>query len=71
MAYQRSIERRRYLTTRHFYTHTEIQNSVSHVVGNPTVENDYSPEAVFGRNGLVKVLGSVRGPARDLATAFF
>lgn len=31
------------------------------MVGNPTTENDYSPEAVFGRNGLEKVLASLSG----------
>ena len=71
MAYQRSIERRRYLTTRHFYTCAEIQSNVSHVVGNPTVENDYSAEAVFGRNGLQKVLAALSDDQRETLRLHF
>lgn len=71
MAYQRSIERRRYLTTRHFYTCAEIQGNVSHVVGNPTVENDYSAEAVFGRNGLQKVLAALSEDQRETLRLHF
>lgn len=61
MAYQRAIERRRYLATRHFYHRRDVQERATPVVGNPTTENDYSPEAVFGRNGLEKVLASLSG----------
>src|SRR5258708_35799072 len=59
MTYHRAIERRRYLATRQFYSHTEIENTANHVVGNPTAESDYSAEAVFGRNGLNKGLESL------------
>jgi RNA polymerase sigma-70 factor (ECF subfamily) len=71
MAYQRAIERRRYLTTRHFYTHEKIQNNVSEVVGMATAEHDYSPEAVFGRNGLEKVLGSLSEDQRETLRLHF
>lgn len=71
MAYQRAIERRRYLTTRHFYRHEEIQTSASGVVGMPTVENDYSPEAVFGRNGLDKVLDALSEDQRETLRLHF
>lgn len=71
MAYQRSIERRRYLTSRHFYTRAEIQSNASNVVGNPTVENDYSAEAVFGRNGLEKVLDTLSEDQRETLRLHF
>jgi RNA polymerase sigma-70 factor (ECF subfamily) len=71
MAYQRAIERRRYLVTRHFYTHEDIHDKASHVVGNPTVENDYSAEAVFGRNGLKKVLASLTEDQRETLQLHF
>jgi RNA polymerase sigma-70 factor, ECF subfamily len=71
MAYQRSIERRRYLATRHFYTRAEIESNASHVVGNPTVENDYSAEAVFGRNGLQKVLAALSEDQRETLRLHF
>jgi RNA polymerase sigma-70 factor (ECF subfamily) len=71
MAYQRSIERRRYLATRHFYTRSEIQSNTTHVVGNPTVENDYSAEAVFGRNGLQKVVEALSEDQRETLRLHF
>jgi RNA polymerase sigma-70 factor (ECF subfamily) len=71
MAYQRSIERRRYLATRHFYARAEIQSNASHVVGNPTVENDYSAEAVFGRNGIQKVLDTLSPDQRETLRLHF
>jgi RNA polymerase sigma-70 factor (ECF subfamily) len=71
MAYQRAIERRRYLATRHFYKHEDILSRASDVVGNPTVENDYSAEAVFGRNGLEKVLDALSADQRETLRLHF
>jgi RNA polymerase sigma-70 factor, ECF subfamily len=71
MAYQRAIERRRYLATRHFYNHEDILSRGSDVVGNPTVENDYSAEAVFGRNGLEKVLDALSEDQRETLRLHF
>jgi RNA polymerase sigma-70 factor (ECF subfamily) len=65
MAYKRAIERRRYLTARHFYTHADIQSGNCDVVGKPTTEDDYSAETVFGRNGLQKVLESLSEDQRE------
>jgi len=71
MAYQRAIERRRYLTTRHFYTRVEIQSTADRVVGMPTVEDDYCAEAVFGRNGLNKALGALSEDQRETLRLHF
>jgi RNA polymerase sigma-70 factor (ECF subfamily) len=71
MAYKRAIERRRYLTTRHFYAHYDIQSSASEAVGVPTTEEDYSAETVFGRNGLKKVLGSLSEDQRETLRLHF
>jgi RNA polymerase sigma-70 factor, ECF subfamily len=71
MAYHRSIERRRYLTSRQFYARTEIESNADHVVGTPTAENDYSAEAVFGRNGLSKVLQSLTDDQRETLCLHF
>lgn len=71
MAYHRSIERRRYLTSRQFYAQTEIESSTVHVVGTPTAESDYSAEAVFGRNGLSKVLKSLTDDQRETLCLHF
>lgn len=70
MAYHRAIERRRYLTTRQFYS-----NPADHVreglVGKPTDESDYSAEAVFGRNGLEKLFESLSEDQRETLRLYF
>ena len=71
MAYQRAIDRRRYLATRHFYRREDKVSQVGQVVGNPTVENDYSAEAVFGRNGLGKLLRSLSEDQRETLRLYF
>jgi RNA polymerase sigma-70 factor, ECF subfamily len=71
MAYQRAIERRRYLTTRQFYAHTEATDSAEQVVGNPTTEQDYSVEVVFGRIGLSKVLETLSADQRETLRLYF
>jgi RNA polymerase sigma-70 factor, ECF subfamily len=71
MAYHRSIERRRYLTTRHFYSQGQIENDANHVVGIATGESDYSAEAVFGRNGLDEVLKALSEDQRQTLRMYF
>ena len=70
MAYHRAIERRRYLTTRQFYSRTESEEA-TRVVGTPTGESDYSAEAVFGRNGLTQVLKSLSDDQRETLRLHF
>jgi RNA polymerase sigma-70 factor, ECF subfamily len=71
MAYQRAIERRRYLGARQFYTHTDLQGTPDQPVGTPTTENDYSAEAVFGRNGLKKVIEALSEDQRETLRLHF
>lgn len=71
MTYQRAIERRRRLATRQFYKCEDLQSSAGHVVAMPTTENDYSPEAVFGRNGLEKILGGLSEHQRETLRLYF
>jgi RNA polymerase sigma-70 factor (ECF subfamily) len=71
MAYQRAIERRRWLVTRQFYKHEELQSAARNLVAIPTTEDDYSPEAVFGRNGLEKVLCALTEDQRETLRLFF
>jgi len=71
MAYHRAIERRRYLTTRQFYAGMEIESNTVHMVGTPTAESDYSAEAVFGRNGLSKLLKSLTDDQRETLCLHF
>ena len=70
MAYHRSIDRRRYLKSRQFYAQP-IQPSSAQMVGKPTTESDYSAEAVFGRNGLEKVLNSLSADQRETLRLYF
>jgi RNA polymerase sigma-70 factor, ECF subfamily len=65
MTYHRAIERRRYLMTRQFYARGNPQKAVEQVVGVATTEYDYSAEAVFGRNGLQKVMEALSNDQRE------
>ena len=71
MTYHRAIERRRYLTTRQFYTAKNASNEGDRVVGIPTSESDYSAEAVFGRNGLEKLFASLSSDQRETLRLHF
>jgi RNA polymerase sigma-70 factor (ECF subfamily) len=71
MAYHRAISRRRYLITRKFYAHKEIEGVVEQVVGIATTENDYSAEAVFGRNGLDQVMEALSQDQRETLRLHF
>ena len=71
MAYHRAIERRRYLVTRQFYAHAGVESRGHQVVGMPTIESDYSAEAVFGRNGLEKVVGDLSEDQRETLRLHF
>lgn len=71
MAYHRAISRRRYLATRQFYSHAEVEGISEQVVGAPTTENDYSADAVFGRNGLEKVMEALSEDQRETLRLHF
>jgi RNA polymerase sigma-70 factor, ECF subfamily len=71
MTYQLAIQRRRRLTTRQFYKREDLRSATGRLVGIPTTEDDYSPEAVFGRNGLDKVLRALSDDQRETLRLFF
>jgi len=71
MAYHRAFERRRYLATRKLYSQEGLQDGIPQVVGSPTTEDDYSPEAVFGRNGLNKVVEALSEDQRETLRLHF
>ena len=71
MAYHRAISRRRYLVTRQFYTHEDVEGVGEQVVGVATTENDYSAEAVLGRNGLEKVMEALTDDQRETLNMHF
>jgi RNA polymerase sigma-70 factor (ECF subfamily) len=61
MAYQRAIDRRRYLTSRHFYTQVDLEDIGNELSSPGTMAGRYenSIEEVLGRIGLRKVLGAL------------
>ena len=71
MAYHRAISRRRYLVTRQFYTREDVDGVGGQVVGVATTENDYSAEAVLGRNGLEKVIEALTEDQRETLRLYF
>jgi RNA polymerase sigma-70 factor (ECF subfamily) len=71
MAYQRAFDRRRYLATRHFYKYEEIERDDRPSGRMMTLENDYSAETVYGRNGLTKVLAALSEEQRETLRLHF
>lgn len=71
MAYHRAIERQRHLTRRHFYSQVELEHHPAPLVGIATNEADYSAEAVFGRNGLNRVLEALSEDQRETLRLHF
>ena len=71
MTYHRALDRRRYLKTREFYAQPYFQADSAQVVGKPTTESDYSAEAVFGRNGLEKIVNSLSADQRETLRLYF
>ncbi len=71
MAYHRAFDRRRRLISRHFYNREDIGDNDSNLVGERLLEADYSLEAVFGRNGLEKVLNSLSKDQRETLRLYF
>jgi RNA polymerase sigma-70 factor (ECF subfamily) len=71
MAYHRAISRRRYLVTRQFYSHKDVEGVGKRVVGVATTENDYSADVVLGRNGLEKVMEALTADQRETLQLHF
>jgi RNA polymerase sigma-70 factor (ECF subfamily) len=71
MAYHRALDRRRYLKSREFYAQPYFVAAGVQVVGKPTTENDYSAEAIFGRNGLDKVVNALSADQRETLRLHF
>ena len=71
MTYHRAISRRRYLTSRRFYSRVDTEGMRDAVVGVPTDEHDYSAQTVFGRNGLEKVFESLSEDQRETLKLYF
>jgi RNA polymerase sigma-70 factor (ECF subfamily) len=71
MTYHRALDRRRYLKSREFYAQPYFAANGVQVVGKPTTERDYSAEAVFGRNGLEKIVNALSADQRETLRLHF
>jgi len=71
MAYHRALDRRRYLKSREFYAQPYFVADGVQVVGKPTKDSDYSAEAVFGRNGLDKIVNALSADQRETLRLHF
>jgi RNA polymerase sigma-70 factor (ECF subfamily) len=71
MAYHRALDRRRYLKSREFYAQPFFPANGVEAVGKPTTESDYSAEAVFGRNGLEKIVNALSADQRETLRLHF
>lgn|SRR5487761_315781 len=71
MAYQRTLDRRRYLTARNFYADGESRVNLEDMLGKTILEDDYSAAMVFERTGLQKVLGKLSEDQRETIRLFF
>src|ERR1700740_2151326 len=69
--YQRAFDRRRYLATRQFYKREDIEGTAEGGVGTSTNDQDYSAEAVLGRNGLEKLLRALSQEQRRTLRMYF
>jgi RNA polymerase sigma-70 factor (ECF subfamily) len=73
IAYHRAIDRRRYLTTRHFYTRLELDEATAQVNGpnRGTGFYEQSIEGVFGRERVRKIAESLSVDQRQVLELYF
>ena len=71
MAYQQSIQRVRYLTTRQFYTGEDLNEEAASKIGSLTTEDDYSTEVVLRKTGLLKALKGLSNEQRETLELHF
>ena len=71
MAYQQSIQRVRYLTTRQFYTSKNLDDEAARTIGSLTTEDDYSAEVVLRKTGLLTALKDLSNEQRETLELHF
>jgi RNA polymerase sigma-70 factor, ECF subfamily len=73
VAYRRSIERRRRLTSRHFYTHLSLDNDLANSLHVPDNAAAYENglEARFGRKAIKETLGALSDNQKKTLWLFF
>jgi RNA polymerase sigma-70 factor (ECF subfamily) len=72
ITYQRAIARRRYLTTRHFYTAKDLEEeNASHIAAPVQPLYDESLEAHLGREGFREALAELSAEQRETLRLYF
>lgn len=73
MAYRRAISRRRYLTSRHFYTRLDLDDTASEVADPRTIAGQVEDSIVgqIGSGGLQKVFETLSENQRQTLRLFF
>jgi RNA polymerase sigma-70 factor (ECF subfamily) len=73
MAYRRAISRRRYLTSRHFYTRLDLDDTASELADPRTSvgQIEYSIDAWLGNGGLQGVFQALSENQRQTLLLFF
>jgi len=72
ITYQRAISRRRYLTSRHFYSSEDLEDENARQVLAPAATlYDESLEAHFGREGLKKALNGLSAEQQETLQLYF
>jgi len=71
MTYRKAISRRRYLTARGHYKNAELDCCVPGIAGAATPAYDSSIEALFGREGLKKVMGELTAEQHETLRLHF
>ena len=73
VAYRRSIERRRHLTSRHFYTHVSLDNQLADALDVPNTASQYqrSLEGRFGTESIHQTLAALSENQRKTLALFF
>jgi RNA polymerase sigma-70 factor (ECF subfamily) len=71
MTYRKAISRRRYLAARCHYRNSELDCCVPGVAGAATPTYDSSIEALFGREGLKKVMGDLTAEQHETLRLHF
>jgi RNA polymerase sigma-70 factor, ECF subfamily len=73
MTYRRAISRRRYLTSRHFYTRVDLDDVESELAdpGNPGAEIEESIDAARGNGSLQKVFAELSENQQQTLKLFF
>jgi RNA polymerase sigma-70 factor (ECF subfamily) len=71
MTYRRAISRWRYLSARGHYKNSELQCGAPYLASAGVAEYDSSIEALFGREGLKKVMEELTAEQREILRLHF